>query len=180
MSPGQRRTISNFIADNAVTNLFLVAGDAHMLGADDGRHSDYSSAGKAAAGFPVFQAAPLANYGSSKGGPYSEGCNAFRYVINYQFSVVRIYNVGMAKGPCISYKGYVAGVAEPKIEFEKCGTLGGVKGLQGGGQGPKCKISLAPAWVWIVGTLASVAFCCTLGLCCVSCWNRRKSRRGGD
>jgi hypothetical protein len=68
----ERREIADFIADNGISNLMLLAGDAHMLGIDDGTNSDYSSDG-GAAGFPVMHAAALDRPGSVKGGPYSEG-----------------------------------------------------------------------------------------------------------
>ncbi|HEU0073715.1 MAG TPA: alkaline phosphatase D family protein [Dehalococcoidia bacterium] len=68
----ERREIADFIADQGITNLMLLAGDAHMLGIDDGTNSDYSS-DRGGAGFPVMHAAALDRPGSEKGGPYSEG-----------------------------------------------------------------------------------------------------------
>jgi hypothetical protein len=67
----ERREIADFIAENSITNLMLLAGDAHMVGIDDGSNSDYSTNG--GAGFPVMHAAALDRPGSEKGGPYSEG-----------------------------------------------------------------------------------------------------------
>jgi phosphodiesterase/alkaline phosphatase D-like protein len=67
----ERADIANFIADNRIDNLMLLAGDAHMIAVDDGSNSDYSASGGAA--FPVFQAGALDRPGSVKGGPYSEG-----------------------------------------------------------------------------------------------------------
>jgi hypothetical protein len=52
----------------------MVSGDAHMLAIDDGSNNRFSTSG--AAGFPVFQAAPLDRPASVKGGPYSEGVSA--------------------------------------------------------------------------------------------------------
>lgn len=67
----ERAEIANFIADNGITNMLMLSGDAHMLAIDDGTNTDYSTSGGAS--FPVMQAAALDRPGSSKGGPYSEG-----------------------------------------------------------------------------------------------------------
>lgn len=71
----ERERIANLIADNDIDNLVMLAGDAHMVAADDGSHSDFSTtkAGSSGAGFPVLQAAAIDRQGSFKGGPYSEG-----------------------------------------------------------------------------------------------------------
>jgi hypothetical protein len=67
----ERADVANFIAENRIDNLMLLAGDAHMIAIDDGSNSDYSDSG--GGGFPVFQAGALDRPGSVKGGPYSEG-----------------------------------------------------------------------------------------------------------
>lgn len=67
----ERRELADFIADNHISQLCMLSGDAHMLAIDDGSNSDYSDTG--GAGFPVFQAAALDRAGSVKGGPYSHG-----------------------------------------------------------------------------------------------------------
>ncbi|MEP0548038.1 MAG: alkaline phosphatase D family protein [Rhodothermales bacterium] len=69
--PQERREIADFLKDNGVEGLVIVAGDAHMVAMDDGTNSDYASGGGAP--IPVIQAAPLDQTGSTKGGPYSEG-----------------------------------------------------------------------------------------------------------
>lgn len=67
----ERREIANFIRDNKISGVCILHGDAHMLGADDGTHSDYATGGGAR--FPVLCAAPLDQTPSIKGGPYSQG-----------------------------------------------------------------------------------------------------------
>jgi phosphodiesterase/alkaline phosphatase D-like protein len=67
----ERREISDFMRTHGITNLAIVHGDSHMLAADDGRHSDYSSAGGLR--IPVMCAGPLDQDASLKGGPYSQG-----------------------------------------------------------------------------------------------------------
>jgi phosphodiesterase/alkaline phosphatase D-like protein len=70
----ERAELADAIAALDVKGLVMLAGDAHMVAADDGSHSDFSSTGSA--GFPVLHAAALDRPGSQKGGPYSEGLHA--------------------------------------------------------------------------------------------------------
>jgi alkaline phosphatase D len=67
----ERREISNFIAQHGIKNLCILCGDAHMLAADDGTHSDYSDTGGLR--IPVLHGSALDQGGSVKGGPYSNG-----------------------------------------------------------------------------------------------------------
>ena len=66
----ERREIASFIRDNEITGLCILHGDAHMLAADDGSHSDYASSGVR---IPVLCGGPLDQNASIKGGPYSQG-----------------------------------------------------------------------------------------------------------
>lgn len=152
--PDERRFISNTMAELGVTNLIGVAGDAHMLAADNGTYTDYSD-GDNAAGFPVFQAAPLSGLGSSKGGPYSEGCFAYRRFNNKQYGILHITNLGdTTNGPCVEFIGYDVGKRdEPELRFRKCGKMGGVEGS--GGQEDQCDISTFPTWVAVLVVIAA-------------------------
>jgi hypothetical protein len=67
----ERRQIADTLARAGVRNLVMLSGDAHMVAADDGSNTDYSSTG--GAGFPLLHAAALDSPGTVKGGPYSEG-----------------------------------------------------------------------------------------------------------
>lgn len=67
----ERRELADFIADNRITGLCLLSGDAHMLAADDGTNSDFSSHGGPK--IRVLQAGSLDRPKSLKGGPYSQG-----------------------------------------------------------------------------------------------------------
>lgn len=67
----ERRELADFIKTNHIRGLCILSGDAHMLAADDGTHSDYATGGGTR--IPVLQAAPLDNKSSAKGGPYSQG-----------------------------------------------------------------------------------------------------------
>lgn len=69
--PEERKTIAEFIEMHQI-NLLIIAGDAHMVGIDDGTNSNYATDGKLM--IPVFQASSLGGKkGSYKGGPYSHG-----------------------------------------------------------------------------------------------------------
>lgn len=178
ISPGQRRTIANVIAQEGVDNLILVSGDMHALAADDGTHSDYSERGSA--GFPVLHAGPAANAGSAKGGPYSEGCVSTKFALNKQYATVRLYNLGAGgsgKGPCVDFNGYQAGKDDAVLSFQKCAPLGGVKGVSGGGQGPKCAIGLLPTWGWVVVGFAAVFLLLASVLGVGYCWRRCRKRK---
>ncbi len=67
----ERRIIADHIAENEISNLVMVSGDAHMVAIDDGTNTDYSTDGGAA--FPLLHAAALDRPGGVKGGPYSLG-----------------------------------------------------------------------------------------------------------
>jgi hypothetical protein len=69
--PTERQEIADFIKVNGIRNLCLLSGDAHMLGAGDGRNGDFAKDGGAPV--PSLQAAPLDRPASFKGGPYSHG-----------------------------------------------------------------------------------------------------------
>lgn len=70
--PAHRAEIANFLKENGLAGkVVILSGDAHMTAIDDGTNSDFATGGGAPV--RVFQAGPLANVGSYKGGPYSHG-----------------------------------------------------------------------------------------------------------
>ncbi len=86
----ERENIANFIASKNIKNLMLISGDAHMLGLDDGTHSDYSLTKKAP--LVVFHAAAMGSRKnpSLKGGPYSHGA----FPGKEQFGIIDIKDEG--------------------------------------------------------------------------------------
>eukprot|EP00177_Eucheuma_denticulatum_P002947 GFKZ01005296.1.p1 GENE.GFKZ01005296.1~~GFKZ01005296.1.p1 ORF type:complete len:524 (-),score=55.46 GFKZ01005296.1:587-2158(-) len=174
--PAERRQVANAIKELNVTNLVVVAGDAHMLAYDDGSHADYADDG--GGGFPVFQAAPLGNRGSSKGGPYSGGCFARRLWVNRQYALLKVSKLGDEAGPCVRFEGFVGNGERPVMEFAKCGVMGGVRGV--GGEDDACAISVFPAWVWALIALGIVGLVGMIGagifFCCRS--RRRRKEKG--
>lgn len=175
--PEERALISDFLVANDVDNLIVVSGDAHMVAADDGSHSDYSTNG--GAGFPVFQSGPFGNVGSSKGGPYSEGCAAFRFFKNEQYSVMRVTvedaaSANEKNNVCVDYSAYRAHKDSPLIKWGKCGRLGGVNGQAG--NDTSCSIPWFPPWIWFILALIlvwSIVMCTN----CVICLRLFRARR---
>ena len=85
----ERRELANFIQDNQIDKLFYIAGDVHMLAADDGRNNLYADG--ATSGFPVFQAAALDQSGSTlPSNTYSEG----QWPREHQFGQINIMDNG--------------------------------------------------------------------------------------
>ena len=89
----ERTEIANFIRDNRITNLVMLAGDMHALAYDDGTHSDYATGGGAP--FPVLHAAALTAPGEIKGGPYTAG----PLPGSQQYGILEVYDTG---GPSVS------------------------------------------------------------------------------
>jgi phosphodiesterase/alkaline phosphatase D-like protein len=84
----EREEIADFIVAEGIEGVVMLAGDAHMIAADDGTNSNFASIGDG--GFPVLQAAPVDQHVSEKGGPYSEGV-----VLNQgQFGLVTVTDSG--------------------------------------------------------------------------------------
>lgn len=98
----QRKRIAQFLQDNNITNFFMLAGDAHMIAADNGYNSDYSDA-RFKNGFPVLHAAAINQVGTLKGGPYTEG--AFPNPDGTgQYGVINVEDLGNGK-MCIEFLG---------------------------------------------------------------------------
>ena len=68
----ERREIANFIKEHDLRGLVILHGDSHMLAADDGSHSDYTTHTNGLR-IPVLCGGPLDQNASIKGGPYSQG-----------------------------------------------------------------------------------------------------------
>lgn len=115
---------------------------------------------------------------------YTEGCKSTRLIPVQQYATVRLSKLLSSDGPCVSYKGFIGGSDKPAISFDKCGTLGGVKGLRGGGQGPMCSIKLLPWWGWLILAVIIILIlsgCVCFCWCCKRCVRRRRKAKGrGD
>jgi alkaline phosphatase D len=89
----ERTEIANFIRDNHITNVVMLAGDMHALAFDDGTHSDYATGGGAP--ITVLHAAALTHSGAVKGGPYTGG----PFVSGQQYGILEVFDSG---GPSVA------------------------------------------------------------------------------
>jgi hypothetical protein len=86
--PNDRAELSQHISEVVTSNnLLAISSDAHMLAFDDGRNTYYGT-NENASSFPILQSGPLDRLGSTKGGPFSDGCYTVRYERNHQFSTI--------------------------------------------------------------------------------------------
>jgi hypothetical protein len=105
LHPTERRELSEFMRDNAIENMFIINGDAHMFAIDNGINGDFTAAQDLPYLYPVMQAGPIENNGSFKGGEYSEGTFFQFFVKAAQYGVVRIEDNG-SDSICVSLEGY--------------------------------------------------------------------------
>jgi len=98
----EREELADFIRDNHIDHLVILAGDAHMVALDDGANSDYATGGGAA--MPVMHGAALNRKGSTKGGPYSHGTFPNPEPEDGQFGLVEVIDSGGAE-ICVHYQG---------------------------------------------------------------------------
>jgi phosphodiesterase/alkaline phosphatase D-like protein len=67
----ERAELADFLRQNRIRTVVVLAGDMHALAYDDGTHSDYATGGGAP--LVVLHASALNSAGSVKGGPYTAG-----------------------------------------------------------------------------------------------------------
>lgn len=117
----EREELANFIRDNDIENLIILAGDAHMVALDDGTNSDYATGGGAA--MPVMHGGSMNRKGSIKGGPYSHGAFENPKPEDGQYAVVEVTDTG-GDEICVQYQGkrLPEGSAEltTLIDWETC------------------------------------------------------------
>jgi len=101
----ERTELGDFFRDNGIKNLFILAGDAHMVAIDNGKNHDFSTGASNPYRYPVFQAAALNQSGSFKGGVYSEGGPFLNPDSTYgQYGVIEVFDDGN-KNMTISMQG---------------------------------------------------------------------------
>ncbi len=105
LHPAERKELSEFMRDNAIENMFIINGDAHMFAIDNGTNGDFTDAQNLPYLYPVMQAAPIENNGSYKGGTYSEGTFYQFFIKAAQYGVVDIEDNG-SDSICVTLKGY--------------------------------------------------------------------------
>ena len=105
----ERREIADFLKANEITNVVILAGDAHMVALDDGTNSDYATGGGAPV--PVVHSAPLDRQGSVKGGPYTLGPFANTSLVpphDGQWVRMSVHDEGGAE-VCLGFEGFRIG-----------------------------------------------------------------------
>lgn len=98
----ERTELANFLKDNRIKNVVLLAGDMHALAYDDGTHSDYATGGGAP--LVVLHAGALAREANTKGGPYSAG----PFLGTTQYGILEVTDNGGAVVQC-RYTGHRVG-----------------------------------------------------------------------
>jgi hypothetical protein len=102
----ERAELANFFRDSLIENMFIICGDAHMLGIDDGTNGDFSTVLFNPFRYPVFNTAALNQAGSYKGGTFSEGGPFLNPSNQYgQFGLVQVIDTG-GSSICIHFNGY--------------------------------------------------------------------------
>jgi hypothetical protein len=133
-----RTEISDFFKNNAIKDLFIMSGDAHMLAMDNGNNHDFSTGGNNPNKYPVFAAAALNQNGSVKGGLYNvrpdgtvDGTLGASYTYANpdatvgQYGVVDVTDNGLQL--CITFTGYRvtnAGVETTLSTYNFCRLAG--------------------------------------------------------
>eukprot|EP00834_Sanchytrium_tribonematis_P000598 NODE_11_length_54881_cov_1.430718.p11 type:complete len:497 gc:universal NODE_11_length_54881_cov_1.430718:2418-3908(+) len=167
--PIERKWFSNLISKFNVKNMVMVAGDAHMLAYDDGTNTDFGGGG-----FPLFQCAPLSNYGSCKGGPYSMGIFTYKYYLNHLYC---LFDFEFTDGKtCLHWKGMQAKQSTPVFETTLCRTSED-SWIKSGNQNAvsySCSIALFPGWVIALIVVGSVLLASCCGFLCFRIYKRRK------
>jgi hypothetical protein len=74
--------------NNLMDKVMMFSGDMHAVAIDDGTNNNFATGG--GKGFPVFQAAPLDQNPTTKGGPYTYG----PYAVNNQFGLMTVTDNG--------------------------------------------------------------------------------------
>jgi Subtilase family/PhoD-like phosphatase len=92
-----RRDLSNHISqalggEDGPRNLLVIAGDAHMVAFDDGTHTYYGDDVDGAYSFPILQTAPLDRLGSTKGGPFTDGCWGYQTERSHLYSTMFFFH----------------------------------------------------------------------------------------
>jgi hypothetical protein len=127
LHPTERRELSEFMRDNAIENMFIINGDAHMFAIDNGTNGDFTAAQDLPYLYPVMQAGPIENNGSYKGGTYSEGTFYQFFIKAAQYGVVRIDDNG-SDSVCVTMEGYKKdlnnGTTSQLVTYSFCRKIG--------------------------------------------------------
>lgn len=104
--PNDRSDLSSWISTALAEtqNLLVVSSDAHMLAFDDGSNTYYGNSTGNVSSFPILQSGPMDRLGSTKGGPYTDGCYTIEKQRNHQYSTISFETNGTE--PCLEITMY--------------------------------------------------------------------------
>ncbi len=127
LNPKERTELSEFMRDSMIENMFIINGDAHMFGIDNGTNGDFTTAKNLPYQYPVMQAGPIENTGSFKGGTYSEGTFYSWFIKAAQYGVVDITDNG-GDSICVTMTGYkkdlITEATTKLVTYNFCRKLG--------------------------------------------------------
>jgi len=156
--PLTRSFISNCISESNIKNVVMIEGDSHSAAADDGSNSDYrNTTAISGAGFPIFRASPLDKFGSSKGGPYSQGCKGYRFWPNSHIGLVDVSFPSGGK-VCIAFKALNSD-QDVVVSFDSCSPFVKV----GSAGAATCSLPALPS-----SAIALITFTLLTGILCVT------------
>jgi hypothetical protein len=122
----ERTELANFFRDNDIENMFILSGDAHMVAIDNGDNADFSTGEPNAHRYPIFQAAAINNFGSNKGGTYSEGVWTNPFVTSGQYGLVTVTD-DLDSTVCVEFKAYrvegIFGAQSTLVTYSFCRTI---------------------------------------------------------
>jgi alkaline phosphatase D len=101
----ERNELSDIFVFTPITNMFMVCGDAHMLGIDDGTNGDFATTPNWNK-YPIFQTGAVNQNGSYKGGIYNQGgCFLNPDYTWGQFGRIIVDDDG-SDSVCVTFEGY--------------------------------------------------------------------------
>ncbi len=122
----ERTELANFFRDNDIRNMFILSGDAHMVAVDNGDNADFATGTPNAHRYPIFQAAAINNFGSNKGGTYSEGVWTNPFVTSGQYGLVTVTD-DLDSTVCVEFKAYrvegIFGAQSTLVTYSFCRTI---------------------------------------------------------
>lgn len=126
--PDDRSELSSYISSMTKKNLLMIASDAHMVAFDDGSNTYYGNdTTESTESFPLLQSGPMDRLGSTKGGPFTDGCHTVKYERNHQYSVVEFVSTpasgegGSGASPCLNITAKDSS-GNPYLTRTLCGT----------------------------------------------------------
>ena len=104
----------------------ILSGDAHMVAIDNGDNADFATGTPNSNRYPIFQAAAINNFGSNKGGTYSEGVWTNPFITTGQYGLVKV-NDDLDSTICIEFKAYrvegILGSQSTLVTYNFCRTI---------------------------------------------------------